>query len=40
MPQSTWEGILFDTVKSLSEVLIRASTNPQYDKKLLIDLAV
>ena len=36
-------SILFfvlDTGKSLSEVLILASANPQYDKRLSIDLPV
>jgi butyryl-CoA dehydrogenase len=30
----------FDTGKSLSEAVIFASTNPQYDKKLFIELQV
>ena len=30
----------FVTGKSLSEALIFASTNPQYDKKLFVDLPV
>ena len=30
----------FDTGKSLLEALFLASTNPQYDKRLVIDLPV
>ena len=31
---------VLDTGKSLSEALILVSTNPQYDKRLFIDLRV
>ena len=32
--------VFFDTGKSLSEALIFASTNPQYDDRLFIELQV
>ena len=32
--------VMGDTGKSLSEALILGSTNPQYDKRLFIDLPV
>ena len=34
------EGIIENKGKSLSEALILTSTNPQYDKRLFIDLSV
>ena len=38
--QSANSGPDFYTGKSLSEALIFASTNPQYDKRLFIELQV
>ena len=37
---STWGIIVLSTGKFLSEALIFASTNPQYDDRLFIELQV
>ena len=38
--EKTAENFIDDTGKSFSEALILSSTNPQYDKRLFIDLPV